>query len=174
MTAAEGFIARKSERGDRAALKEIIELSFDKGIYSFFANRSLGSAENIIVIELEGRVIGFAEPRQVRIKGKKLGNILWLATHPDFRRIGIGSRLVDECVQFLKERATASIYVSIEGDNLPSLQMFEKKGFARAKFSELTKQYGFRVLSLYSKFMIAPHEKVMVKNMDGVREPSSI
>ncbi len=174
MASAERFIVRKAEHGDRAALKEIIELSFDRGIYSFFANRSLDSAENIIVIESEGRVVGFAEPRQARIKGEKVGNILWLATHPDFRRIGVASRLVDECVQYLRDRATTSIYVSIERDNLPSLQMFEKKGFAGIKFSKLTKQYGFRVLSLYSKFMIAPHESVMVKDIVGVREPSSI
>jgi len=164
MTAAEQFIVRERRQGDEDALKGIIGLSFDKGIYSFFANRSLVSAPKIIVIELEGRVIGFAEPRQVRIKKEKVGNILWLAIHPDFRRIGAASCLVDECVQYLKETATRSVYVSIERDNHSSLGLFEKKGFTGIRFSELTKQYGFRVLLFYSRFMIAPHEKVRVLN----------
>jgi ribosomal-protein-alanine N-acetyltransferase len=164
MTSAERFIVRERRQRDEDALKEIIGFSFDKGIYSFFANRSLVSAPKIIVIELEGRVIGFAEPRYVLIKKEKVGNILWLAIHPDFRRIGAASRLVDECVQYLKETATRSIYVSIERDNDSSLELFKKKGFARIGFSELTKQYGFRVLSFYLRFMIAPHEKVMVLN----------
>jgi len=164
MTAAEQFIVREHGQGDEDVLKGIIKLSFDNGIYTFFANRSLVSAEKILVVEREGRVIGFAEPRQVRIRKEKVGNILWLATHPDFRRIGVASRLVDECVQYLKETATRSIYVSIERDNQSSLELFEKKGFAMIRFSELTKQYGFRVISFYSRFMIAPHERVMVLN----------
>jgi len=164
MIAAEQFIVREHRQGDEDALKGIIGLSFDNGIYSFFANRSLVSAEKILVVEWGGMVIGFAEPRHVRIRKEKVGNILWLATHPDFRRIGVASRLVDECVQYLKERATKSIYVSIERDNQSSLELFEKKGFTGIRFSELAKQYGFRVLSFYSRFMIAPHEKVMVLN----------
>jgi ribosomal protein S18 acetylase RimI-like enzyme len=164
MTAAEHFIVREHRQGDEDALKGIINLSFDHGIYTFFANRSLHSAEKIIVVELEGKVIGFAEPRQVRIRKVEVGNILWLATHPDSRRIGVASRLVDECVRYLDERAIKSIYVSIERDNRTSLALFEKKGFARVRFSELAKQYGFRVLSFYMRFMIAPHEKVMVLN----------
>ena len=164
MTAAEQFIVREHRQEDEGALKGIIELSFDNRIYSFFANRSLNSAEKIIVVEWEGRVIGFAEPRHVWIRKEKVGNILWLATHPDFRRIGVASRLVDECVQYLKERAIKSIYISIERGNQSSLGLFEKKGFAGIRFGELTKQYGFRVLSFYSRFMVAPHEKVMVLN----------
>jgi len=164
MTAAEQFIVREHRQGDEDALKGIIGLSFGNRIYSFFATRSLNSAPKIIVVEWGGRTIGFAEPRHVRIRKEKVGNILWLATHPDFRRIGVASRLIDECVQYLKERATKSIYVSIERDNQSSLELFEKKGFARIGFSELAKQYGFRVILFYSRFMIAPHEKVMVLN----------
>lgn len=164
MTAAEQLIIREYRRVDEEALKEIIGLSFDNGIYTFFANRSLKSAPKIIVVESEGRVIGFAEPRHVLIRKEKVGNILWLATHPDFRRIGVASHLVDECIRYLKEKGVRSIYVSIEKDNRSSLELFEKKGFAGIGFSELTKQYRFRVLSLYSKFMIAPHERVMVLN----------
>jgi len=164
MTSAEQFIVRERRLGDEGALKGIIGLSFDHGIYTFFANRSLKSAPKIIVVELGGRVVGFAEPRQVQIKKEKVGNILWLAIHPDFRRIGAASRLVDECIKYLKEREIKSIYVSIERDNQPSLGLFEKKGFIGIRFSELAKQYGFRVLSFYSRFMIAPHEKVMVLN----------
>ena len=164
MAAAEQFIIRERRKEDEETLKGIIGLSFDHGIYTFFANRSLESAPKIIVVERGGRVIGFAEPRYVRIRKEKVGNILWLAIHPDFRRIGAASRLVDECIQHLKETATRSIYVSIERDNQPSLGLFERKGFTGIRFSELTKQYGFRVLSFYSRFMIAPHEKVMVLN----------
>jgi ribosomal protein S18 acetylase RimI-like enzyme len=164
MAAAEQFIVRERRKEDEEALKDIIGLSFDHGIYTFFANRSLRSAPKIIVVELGGRVIGFAEPRHVRIRKGEVGNILWLAIHPDFRRIGAASHLVDECIKYLKERETKSIYVSIERDNRPSLELFENKGFAGIRFSELTKEYGFRVISFYSRLMIAPHEKVMVLN----------
>lgn len=162
MIAAEQLIVRDRRGGDEEALERIIRSSFHRGIYTFFATRSLRSALKILVVEQKGRVVGFAEPRQVRIRKEKVGNILWLAVHPDFRRIGVASRLVDECVLYLKEKGTKTIYVSIEKDNRPSLELFEKKGFAGIRFSELAKLYGFRVLSFYSRFMIAPHEKVMV------------
>lgn len=162
MTAAERFTVRERGQGDEGALKGIIELSFDNRIYSFFATRSLNSAPKIMVVESEGRVIGFAEPRHVRIGKEEVGNILWLAIHPDFRRVGAASRLVDECVQYLGADATKSIYVSIERGNQSSLELFEKKGFARIRFSELSKIFGLRVVSFYSRFMIAPHERIMV------------
>lgn len=174
MTSIERPIVRDHRPDDEAALIGIIDLSFDSGIYSFFAKRSIRTAEKIIVIESEGRVIGFAEPRQVRIRKEDVGNILWLAVHPDFRRMGVASRLVDECVHYLEERAIRNIFISIEKDNFSSLALFEKKGFKRIPFNELAKEFGFRVISFYNRMLIAPHEAVLVRRADTIREPSSI
>lgn len=157
-------VVRDYRPEDRAALEAIIRSCWT-GIYAFFALRSLDSAPKILVAELDGNVIGFAEPRSERIGRSLVGNILWVAVRPDLRKRGVARQLVEECIGLLKGMGTGSVYVSIERDNRPSLEMFEKKGFARIGFSELAKQYGFRVLSFYSMFMIAPHEKVMVLNL---------
>jgi ribosomal protein S18 acetylase RimI-like enzyme len=146
------------------ALRRIIDSSFRHGIYTFFATRSLKSAPRIVVSEIDGEVAGFAEPRSVSIGGRKIGNILWIAIHPDFRRRGVASALVAECARILSEQEACMIFVSVESDNLPAFALFEKEGFRRISSKELRREFGLRVISFYSKLLIAPHEVVLVRS----------
>ena len=166
-------VLRDAKQEDREALRRIIESSFRHGIYTYFANRSLDSAPKIVVAVADGEVVGFAEPKLVKIGGRVIGNILWIAIRPELRRKGVGLILVEECIKILSSDGASEIFVSVERDNPPAFAMFARAGFKRIGFRELTKEFGMRVLSFYNKLLIAPNEIVMVRPVEPIREPSS-
>lgn len=165
---------REAKKEDRDALRRIIESSFRHGIYAYFATRSLDSAPKIVIAEVDGGVTGFAEPKLIRIGKRTIGNILWIAIRPELRRKGVGSALVGECVTVLSKGGADEIFVSVEKDNPPAFAMFAKAGFRRIGFRELAKEFGLRVVSFYSRLLIAPHEVVLIRSADRIKEPSSI
>lgn len=157
------IVLREAKNEDKDVLQRIIDSSFRHGIYTFFAKRSLRTAERIVVSEIDGKIAGFAEPLSVSVGGRKLGNILWIAIHPDFRRRGVASALVAECVRILSELNVLAIYISVESDNLPAFALFEKEGFKRVGRKELRREFGLHIMSFYSRLLIAPNEVVLVR-----------
>jgi len=166
-------IFRDARREDRATLEEIIQKSFRHGIYTFFARRSLKSAPKVIVSEMHGKVAGFAEPKVVRIGARTIGNILWIAVHPDYRRRGVATALVDECVRYLSENRAGDVFISVEPNNLPAFELFESRGFRKVRPDEIGKTFGLRRMSFYSKLLIAPHEVVLVRSSNALKGPFS-
>jgi len=64
--------------------------------------------------------------------GRK-GWINRLAVAPEYRRQGLGERLLKECEAFLDKLGIKVIAALIEGDNQPSFAIFEKSGYKFAK-----------------------------------------
>ena len=52
-----------------------------------------------------------------------------IAVSPDYRRQGIGERLVTELVSWLKARGSHSLMLEVRASNLPAQKLYEKLGF---------------------------------------------
>jgi len=52
-----------------------------------------------------------------------------LAVHPDYRRQGLGERLVADLVVALKESGNHSLTLEVRESNVPALSLYEKLGF---------------------------------------------
>jgi ribosomal protein S18 acetylase RimI-like enzyme len=154
------FIVRQAESRDTDAMEEICRLSFD-GLYGYFAIRSLRFSDHILVNKDGQKVVGFAVLKSVHIGKRMLGNILWLAVHPELRRKGVASGLIEASMGYFKDHGIYSVYVSVRKSNSAALFSFERKGFIRLDFHELLKLYGHRVLEVYSKLHIVPGEIVL-------------
>ncbi len=74
-----------------------------------------------------GRVVGFADYWLVTDEI----HLLAIATHPDWRRRGIGRALLDHVLA--RGRAGAFVLVTLEvrASNTPALTMYERAGFVR-------------------------------------------
>jgi len=155
-----GFIVRQAEPRDTDAMEEICKLSFD-GLYGFFAIRSLHSSDHILVSMVGQKVVGFAVLKSVHIGKHMLGNILWLAVHPELRRQGVASGLIETSMGYFKDHGMNSVYVSVRKGNSAALCSFERKGFRRLDFHELLRLYGRRVWEVYSKMHIVPGKIVL-------------
>lgn len=155
-----GFIVRQADPHDTDALEEICRLSFD-GLYGYFAIRSLHSSDHILVSKDGQKVVGFAVLKSIHIGKHTLGNILWLAVHPELRRKGAASGLIEASMRYFKDHGMNSVYVSVQKGNSTALCSFERKGFRRLDFHELLRLYGLRFLEVYSKMHIVPGEIVL-------------
>lgn len=75
-------------------------------------------------------------------------HILNLAVHPDFRRQGIATVLMDEALKELKKKGCVFIYLEVRASNISAI-----------KFYELFK---FKVVDVRKKYYIDPNEDALL------------
>lgn len=56
-------------------------------------------------------------------------NIVNIATHPDFRRRGCASAVIDALEGFLSSKGVDSIFLEVRVSNTPARSLYESKGF---------------------------------------------
>ncbi|CDW74088.1 n-acetyltransferase mak3 [Stylonychia lemnae] len=64
---------------------------------------------------------------------QKRGYIAMLAVHPDFRRLGLGRKLISKTLDKMKEDGADEIILETEITNLSALRLYESFGFIRDK-----------------------------------------
>ncbi len=52
-----------------------------------------------------------------------------LAVHPDYRRMGVGEQLVEELTYRLKEQKVTCLTLEVRASNAPAIGLYEKLGF---------------------------------------------
>lgn len=76
------------------------------------------------VAEVPGQIIGFVVGDR-----REHGGVGWVATigvHPDFRRAGIGTRLLEQCEAGL---ATPRVRLSLRASNLAAYRLYLRRGY---------------------------------------------
>ena len=113
--------------------------------------------------ESEGAVVGFAKLITFHVGNNKYGCVLWLATHPDFRRKGFAAALVKAGTEYLKGDGAEAVFASVNRRNKSSLAVFAKTGFRRMGFLGLWRLFGWRIFEFYSDIWFAPSEVVLIQ-----------
>lgn len=87
------------------------------------------------VAEVDGRVVGFIlAERQSAGYGLPPGaRIVAIAVHPDFRRIGVGQRLIDALKDDCRRQGITQIYSLLEMEDQRDADFLEACGFDAAK-----------------------------------------
>jgi ribosomal protein S18 acetylase RimI-like enzyme len=155
------FAIRQILPEDINSIKQIIGLSFPR-FFRFFAAHSLHSEGEVLVSETQGTAIGFAKLVKFQVGGGEFGCILWLAVHPQFRRKGIASALVNAGTERLKEESARAVFASVQRRNIASLTVFSKEGFGKMGFLGLWRLFGWRVFKIYEDIWYAPGEIVLI------------
>ena len=156
-----GFAIRDATSGDTPAIREICRLSFGP-IYEHYAVQSLKSEGPTFVSEAGGVVIGFVKLVQSRIGNNDVGDILWLAVRPSFRRRNVGSALITDSVSYFEGNGVRRIHASVERRNKSAMALFQRSGFHKLSFRDLLKIYGRHILRFYSEFWVPPTEVVLM------------
>jgi ribosomal protein S18 acetylase RimI-like enzyme len=146
---------------DTDRVKQIIDLSFPR-FFRLFATHSLHEKGEVLVSETEGLVVGFAKLINFHVGGGKFGCILWLAVHPQFRRKGIASALVNAGTTRLKDDGARAVFASVQRRNAASLTVFSRQCFRKMVFLGLWRLFGWRVFKFYSDIWFAPGEIVLM------------
>ena len=74
----------------------------------------------------EGRVVGYVGV----ISAPPEGEITNVATHPDFRRRGVGEGILEALKREAGDRGIESLYLEVRRSNSPARGLYEKIGFA--------------------------------------------
>ena len=152
---------REATTNDRAKIKQIIDVSFPR-FFRYFALHSVSDTEEpTLVSEQEGTVVGFAKLIEFRVGGGKYGCILWIATHPTYRRRGIALALTNAGVDYLKNDGAQAVFASTQRRNRGALATLGRAKFTRVGFLGLWRLFGWRVFSFYRDIWYAPTEIVL-------------
>jgi len=70
------------------------------------------------------------------LQGERPGHV-GIAVHKDYRRQGLGTRLIEKALQELREMGATTVTSAIHVDNKPALSFFRKMGFTVYKKEKL-------------------------------------
>lgn len=106
-------------------------------------------------------MLGVVNWRIFQAAGKKLGYVFWLAVDPKHRGQSVGTRLVEKTVELIwQDIAIEDIYVTIDKDNGPSQNLFDKAGFRSVSRYEMKKKYHIHRFRLFKEMMFMPWENL--------------
>ena len=85
-----------------------------------------------LVAETKGVIVGSV---MGAFDGRR-GMIYHLAVAPEYRQHGLGSTLMDEVEQRLRQRGCIRCYLLVTTENFHAMQFYEKRGWQRMDFVE--------------------------------------
>ena len=81
------------------------------------------------VWEQDGRIIGNASLIPFWDRGKRIFLIANVATHPDYRRRGIGRALTERVMKQARDKRASAIWLHVRDDNPGAIQLYQDLGF---------------------------------------------
>src|SRR5690349_14327211 len=81
------------------------------------------------VWEQDGRIIGNASLIPFRDRGKRIYLIANVATHPDYRRRGIGRALTERVMKQARDKNASAIWLHVRDDNPGAIKLYQDLGF---------------------------------------------
>lgn len=81
------------------------------------------------VWEQDGRIVGNASLIPFRDRGKRVFLIANVATHPDYRRRGIGRALTERVMKQARDKNAAAIWLHVRDDNPGAIKLYQDLGF---------------------------------------------
>jgi len=81
------------------------------------------------VWEQDGRIVGNASLIPFRTKGKRIYLVANVATHPDYRRRGIGRALTERVMKQARDKRASAIWLHVRDDNPGAILLYQGLGF---------------------------------------------
>jgi len=78
-----------------------------------------------IIAKVDGEVVGYAGLWKVFDEG----HITNIAVHPEYRKCGIGSRLLEEMINLSKEEEIIKLTLEVRKSNIAAQRLYGKYGF---------------------------------------------
>ena len=100
--------------------------------YEFFEHYS-PQKDRLWFAEADGRMIG-----AIAIVGhtQTKAQLRWFILHPDYRGLGLGSRLMGEAMAYCREKGYKDIFLFTTKDQQTAIRMYEKAGFKKVSENE--------------------------------------
>jgi ribosomal protein S18 acetylase RimI-like enzyme len=142
-------------RGEREALVQILEESFD-GWYLRHSKGILRDVERVRAAAFQGAPVGLI---MLKTLEAGVGYVYYVAVAKAHRRTGVAGLLLRDALRLFKDAGAVEVFASVEKENAPSERLFAAQGFARTSFAEVSRRHGpIRALNMYRMMVVVPGE----------------
>lgn len=93
--------------------------------YSIFKSEIENQNSSYIVAKSEDKILGFCGIAKLYDEG----HIMTINVHKNFRRLNIGSILLEKIIQISKEQDLKILTLEVRNSNLPAQMLYKKYGF---------------------------------------------
>ncbi|MCF2143907.1 MAG: GNAT family N-acetyltransferase [Candidatus Heimdallarchaeota archaeon] len=90
--------------------------------------RSLTGLKSLLVVAVEKETKNFIGYYRIAIYGRE-GHIQTIGVHPDYRRKGVGSHLLERSIYQLEKSGCTSYFLYVQTNNTPAINLYKKYGF---------------------------------------------
>lgn len=123
---ADAVVIRFMEEQDLEQAAQLERLCFSQPwSLKLLQDSFFGPWDTLFVAGLQGRVCGYAALRILAGEGE----IQRIAVHPDFRRLGIGSKLMEAMDVFSREKKTGATTLEVRAGNTGAIGLYKSYGF---------------------------------------------
>jgi len=98
------------------------------GVYRWHAKRTLQSISTVRAVEWDGEVVAAALLERF---DREVAYVYYLFVAQRMRGRGLGRRLLDDALDRFRRDGAVVVYAACGEDNVPSLRLFESRGFRR-------------------------------------------
>jgi ribosomal protein S18 acetylase RimI-like enzyme len=81
------------------------------------------------VWEENGKIVGNASLVYQSFKGRKIAMIANVATHPDYRRRGIGRAVTEQAMAHARQKGAQELWLQVRDDNPTAIKIYSDLGF---------------------------------------------
>ena len=109
-----------------AAIVELEKLCFSDPWNEAAVGSELSNPLSCWVVAMDGdRLAGYVGSQSVM----GWADMMNLAVHPRYRRMGVGVRLVEELIARLQAQQVSCLTLEVRASNVPAISLYEKLGF---------------------------------------------
>ncbi len=123
------LIIRRYELRDYWDLLEIEKEAFPTHNPARELMMYLTYSSDVLVADLGGKVVGYIAISELGRDAK----IISFAVKKEFRRKGIGTKLLDTAINICKEKGKEKLFLEVRVSNIPAQSLYKKKGFKVVK-----------------------------------------
>ena len=114
------------DENDIDGVLEVSNLSFSSPwSRSSYEQELSNSLAKYFVAKIDDKVIGFIGT-WIIVDESHITNV---AVHPDYRKLGIGSMLIEAMIDYCEEKKCAAYTLEVRSSNKPAISLYEKHGF---------------------------------------------
>ncbi len=123
------------DENDIDGVLEVSNLSFSSPwSKSSYEQELSNSLAKYFVAKIDDKVIGFIGT-WIIVDESHITNV---AVHPDYRKLGIGSMLIEAMIDYCEEKKCVAYTLEVRSSNEPAISLYKKHGF---KIDGIRKEY---------------------------------